>query len=178
MVCLEGCLREHGHLDLCINRNLYTHALSQTACCLHIHSEYQVCLVLEIYSISLQPPCLWFCWDCCSLISFYCHASKTLTGKEAVLGMCVCSHFSVLDQAVVCCPCRCEHCRCLWMRHSRDDTEGDRFVRKWGSLCSSIYHSCAALLQRHWPGHWATLRQLLLFLQQMGPLCYTSLFGM
>lgn len=25
---------------------------------------------------------LWFCWDCFLLISFYCHASKTLLGKQ------------------------------------------------------------------------------------------------
>lgn len=54
----EGTWRPaHTNMEACIDVNSYRamHALSQAACCLHIHTQDQVYLLLEIYSILLQP---------------------------------------------------------------------------------------------------------------------------
>lgn len=183
MVCLGGFLKEHRGLGLSTEINLYMHALSQPACCLHTHRVKINCVwyfILEIYSIPLRPACQWFCWDCCSFsYHFIATPAKHSLARKQYLGcacLSVCSHF--LDQAFVCVVCIGDkHCRYLWIRHTGDDTEVEQSVIKQGTLWSSISYSWAVLLQLQWPGHRFTLHQIPFFLQQMGPLCYMNLFG-
>lgn len=110
MVCLRGFLKEHRGLGLSTEINLYMHALSQPACCLHTHRLKINCVwyfILEIYSIPLRPACQWFCWDCCSFsYHFIATPAKHSLARKQYLGcacLSVCRHF--LDQAFVCVVC-------------------------------------------------------------------------
>lgn len=85
----EACAHAYGRIDM----NSYMHALSHGAYrlpgLLHAHWRSSVFGIGNLFHLTAAPR-LWFCWDCFPLISFYCHASKTLTGREAALGMRVC----------------------------------------------------------------------------------------
>lgn len=171
-------LGAHGGIDICIDMKLCMCAASQAACCLHIHSGDQVCWILEIYSISLQPPLpVILLRPLLSDILLLPRQQNTLWLGSSAWRVCACVEpFFCAWPGCVARAGGSTAGVCEW--GTPEMTQGGTNLLENEAHCVSPSTTAVQLYcSSHQPGLWSVLHQLRPSLQQMGPLRYTSLLG-